>query len=901
MPVTLLRTKLYIPQPRPGLVARPRLVRKLSDGFARKLTLVSAPPGFGKSTALSEWAAATDHPVAWLSLDAGDNDFARFWAYAVSALATVLPPLGNGSGNGTASPPEPAHHQAALIHLINTIAESATDRFSLVLDDFHLITEPSISDALLFLVEALPPQMHMLLAGRADPPWPLARLRARGELSEIRADDLRFTAAEAAAFLNDVMGLALSPEEIDALEERTEGWIAGLQMAALSMRGRDDVSGFIQSLSGSHRFIMDYLVEEVLERQPPAVRTFLLETSILDRLSAPLCDSVTGGTQSQAMLADLEQRNLFLMPQDDTRRWYRYHHLFGDLLQSRLLALEAGRIAELHRRASDWYERNDLLAEAMHHAQAAGDTQIQVRLIAQNVLTMAYYGELTTLVEWLDALPADLGRNEPWFCVSRAWVMVFAGHVDTVETHVQAAERTLEQADLSIAAGERAQITGHIAAIRAYVIALRGDFERGDAFIEQALALLPATDPARGWTTLLLAISLRTKGDFAAAEEMFTAAANLARSTGVMPLLVDVLWEHSQSLLWQGRLHASLRMCEEVLKLTTAHFARSGHQLPPTGYTYSGIAAVQLAWNDLDTALENAEEAVRLSKRWGMADALVRTHQLLAEVLNARGDPAAAQEELHAARQTAEGISAIYVEGVVATTARLQLLRGQTAAAAQWVADKGLHAGDLFGLTEQGAYLILARLRLAQATHQGSAVLEEALVALERVIALAAEAGTLGALLEALVLKALALRQRGDETGALAALRRALALGEAEGFARVFVREGAPMAALLERVRQDGAAGAYVDRLLAAIPPGAPPEQSTPRAASGFPSLAEPLTDRELDVLRLLRSELSSTEIADTLVVAPSTVRTHVKSIYGKLDVHDRRAAVDRAVELGLV
>ncbi|MCW5579182.1 MAG: hypothetical protein KIS89_11105, partial [Dokdonella sp.] len=697
MPVALLRTKLYVPQPRPGVVPRPRLIRQLSDGSTRKLTLVSAPPGFGKSTALSEWAAASDHPVAWLSLDAGDNDFARFWAYAVSAVQTVLPPLGNGASNGAGMPAEPAHHQAALIHLINAIAESATDRFSLVLDDYHLITEPSINDALLFLVEGLPPQMHVLLAGRADPPWPLARLRARGELSEIRADDLRFTDAEAAAFLNDVMGLALSPEDVAALEERTEGWIAGLQMAALSMRGRDDVSGFIQSLSGSHRFIMDYLVEEVLERQPPPVRTFLLETSILDRLSAPLCDSVTGSAQSQAMLADLEQRNLFLVPQDDTRRWYRYHHLFGDLLQSRLLALEAGRVADLHRRASDWYEQNDLLAEAVHHAQAAGDTQRQIRLIAQNVLTMAYFGELTTLVEWLDALPADLGRNEPWFCVSRAWVMVFAGHVDAVEEHVRAAERALEQAELPTGAGERDQIGGHIAAIRAYVVALRGDFERGDTFIARAVELLPATDPARGWTTLLLAISLRTKGNFAEAEEMFATAANLARSTGVMPLLVDVMWEHSQSLLWQGRLHASLRMCEEVLKLTTAHFARSGHQLPPTGYTYSGIAAVQLAWNDLDTALENAEEAVRLSKRWGMADALVRTHQLLAEILSARGELAGAQEQLHAARQAAEGISANYVEGVIATTARLQLLHGQTGAAAQWVADKGFHAGDIFG------------------------------------------------------------------------------------------------------------------------------------------------------------------------------------------------------------
>jgi len=901
MPIALLRTKLYVPQPRPGLVARPRLVRQLSDGFACKLTLVSAPPGFGKSTALSEWAAATDHPVAWLSLDAGDNDFARFWAYTVSALQTVLPSLGNGAGNGTAQPADPAHHQVALIHLMNTIAESATQRFSLVLDDFHLITEPSISDALLFLAEGLPPQMHMLLAGRSDPPWPLARLRARGQLSEIRADDLRFTAAEAAIFLNDIMGLALSPEEIDTLEERTEGWIAGLQMAALSMRGRDDVGSFIQSLSGSHRFIMDYLMEEVLERQPPAVRTFLLETSILDRLSGALCDSVTGSEHSQAMLADLEQRNLFLVPQDDTRRWYRYHHLFGDLLQSRLLLLETSRVAELHRRASDWYERNDLLAEAMHHAQVAGDTQRRIRLIAQNVLTMAYYGELTTLVEWLDALPADLGRNEPWFCVSRAWVMVFAGHVDAVETHVQAAERALEHAGPGVDRAEHDQIDGHIAAIRAYVVALRGDFERSDAYVDCALQRLPPVDPARGWTTLLLAISLRTKGNFAAAEEMFTIAAGLARSTGVMPLLVDVMWEHSQSLLWQGRLHASLRMCEEVLKLTTTHFVRSGHELPPTGYTYSGIAAVQLAWNDLDAALENAEEAVRLSERWGMADALVRTHQLLAEVLCARGNLPGAQEELLAARQIAEGISALYVERIVATAARLKLLHGDTNAAAQWVAIKGLDAGDPFGFPEQGAYLLLARLHLARAGIQDTAALDAVLAVLDRVSALATESGTLGVLLESLVLKALALQRRGNEANALAVLRRALALGEAEGFTRVFVCEGAPLAALLERLQQEYAAGTYINCLLAAMPPGEPSDPAPSPIVLGKPSLIEPLTDRELDVLHLLRTDLSSTEIADALVVAPSTVRTHIKNIYGKLAVHGRSAAIARAADLGIL
>jgi LuxR family maltose regulon positive regulatory protein len=422
-PAPLLATKIYIPPPRPGLVSRPRLIRRLDEGLrlGHRLTLVSAPAGFGKTTLLSEWCAGCGRPVAWLSLDEGDNDPARFLAYLVAALQTVEVDIGAGVVAALQSP-QPPSMEAGLTLLINEMT-TISDPFALVLDDYHLITAQPIQDGLTFLLDHLAPQMHLCIAGRADPPLPLARLRARGQLTELRAADLRFTPGEAAAFLNTSVGLNLSNAEVAALDARTEGWIAGLQMAALSMRGRQDLPGFIRAFTGTHRFVLDYLVEEVLEQQSPGIQRFLLKTSVLERLAAPLCDAVTAGSDSRTILGQLDRDHLFLIPLDNERRWYRYHHLFADLLRSRLKQTDPDRAPILRRRASEWYEQHGLIVDAVSHAFAAGDIGQVARLVEGNVLAMMGHGELTTVMRWLDGLPAGMVRSRPWLSIARAWAL----------------------------------------------------------------------------------------------------------------------------------------------------------------------------------------------------------------------------------------------------------------------------------------------------------------------------------------------------------------------------------------------------------------------------------------------------------------------------------------------
>jgi LuxR family maltose regulon positive regulatory protein len=517
MTMSLLTTKLYIPpirlDPSTGLraslVPRPRLIERLNQGllrqdggFARKLTLISAPAGFGKTTLLSAWTQQWVCPVAWISLDTGDNDPARFWTYVIAALQTIHKGVGESIPVALQSP-QPPLIEGLLTDLINEVAQ-VSDPFALVLDDFHVITHQLIHDGLTFLLNNVPPSIHLVLSSRADPPWPLARLRARRAMAELRARDLRFTSTEAASFLNEVMKLNLSPEEVAALEERTEGWIVGLQMAALSMRGRNDLSGFISAFSGSHRYILDYLVEEVLNQQSPDVQEFLLKTSILNRMSAPLCNAVMGGERARLtprsevfgeheILTQLERANLFLIPLDDERRWYRYHHLFADLLRNRLGQLYPDQVPALHRRASAWYEGQGQIVEAVGYALAAGDIPLIERLVAENALAVIYHGELATVVRWLDALSDDVMRARPRLCVTYAWALAYAGQLDKVEPLLHDAEKALTEPE------------GHIAAIRAYVAALKGDIIHAAELAREALDRLPETDlTARSWTALVL-------------------------------------------------------------------------------------------------------------------------------------------------------------------------------------------------------------------------------------------------------------------------------------------------------------------------------------------------------------------------------------------------------------
>ena len=893
----LLTTKLYIPPVRPDWVPRPRLVDLLNEGLHRKLALISAPAGFGKTMLLSEWTRQSAFPVAWVSLDTGDSDPARFWTYFIAALQTIHEGVGQSALAALQSPRLP-WFEGLLTGLINEIAE-VPDPFVLVLDDLHLITDQPVNDGLTFLLNNLPSQMHLILSGRADPPWPLARLRARGEMTELHSSDLRFTSKEATSFLNEVMKLDLSPQDVAALEERTEGWIAGLQMAALSMAGRKDISGFIKVFSGSHRFILDYLVEEVLDRQPRDVQEFLLRTSILERMTAPLCNAVTGTDSSQTILAQLEQANLFLSPLDDERRWYRYHHLFADLLRNRLEQTQADQVPALHRRAAEWYESKGQIVEAVGHALVAGDVERIERLVAENALAVIYHGELATVARWLGALPDEVMRSRPRLCVAHAWALAYAGRLDSVEPLLQDAEKALAGPDaptgapiLGTAQGQ--QIAGHIAAIRAYVAALKEDTSHAAELAREALHRLPEADSTvRGWTALVLGCVLRSQGDLAAAAQTFAEALAISQAADDSYLGIDVLWEQAVLQSWQGQLHKVMSTCEEALQLANRYAGRSGWQLPVTGYTYTLMSDVLCEWNDLEAALRYAREGLALCKHWGQADALAQGYFYLARALHAVGETGGALDAIQEARQVARALGPWYAVTAGAHEAAIRLAQGDVAAAACWMQANGPSITDELSIEYCISYLVLARILMAQGW------LDETLGLLVQLFKIVEAAGATKSAIAILVLQALVLQAQGERDQALAALERALSLAEPEGYVRVFIGEGAPMDKLLRQAAARGIRPDYVRTLLAALENGTANEWRTPQSAS-LP-LVEPLSERELQVLRLLATHLPATVIAQELVVSVSTVRSHVKRIYRKLNVHKRTDAVWQAKKLRLL
>ena len=935
----LLATKLYVPPIRPELVPRPRLVERLKAGLHFRLTLVSAPAGFGKTTLLSECAGRCDWPVAWLSLDKGDNDPGRFWAYFIAALQTIpglraanvgeaalaqLRPPGLATGaSGLASAPL----EATLTGLLNDIVVAGPSPFILILDDLHLVTERQIHDGLIFLLEHLPPQVHLALSSRADPPWPLARLRARCEVAELRAQDLRFTPEEAAAFLNNIMHLDLSPEDIAALDARTEGWIAGLQMMAISMQGRRrthgaaGLSSFIKALTGSHRFILDYLVEEVLDQQPPDLQAFLLKTSVLERLTAPLCDAVVGIVDSQAVLAQLEQANLFLVPLDDERRWYRYHHLFADLLHIRLEQQSTPQeIASLHRRAGRWYEHNDLIAEAVSHALAAGDVDQVAHLAERNALAALYQGHVTTVVGWLDALPGEVVCSRPWLCIARAWVLASTGQWDAVAVALQGAE----QAGLEASQPEAQRIAAHILALRTYATAIKGDLAGAKELAHQALDRLPREDlPVRSLVTLLLGSTLRHSGELAAAAKVWTDAIDASRAAGDSHGAVTLLSALAATQIEQGHLRKAAANSREALRLADEYVGRGGQPLQFLGPVHARLSTLYREWNDPQAAVYHARQGLALSESWGHLEAVITGRETLAYALQAAGDADAALEVMHKARQVSAGLSAWYEAKTAAAQARLWLILGDVAAAGRWSDDSAvLEAETALGFDRLPDYLTKAWTLVAQNRP------DRALDLLARLSAMIDAAGAAGFLIESLVLRTMALQARGEFEWTVFPLEHALFLAESEGYVRTFIDHGRlmiePLTAILAEQQQGRPAAAwrippaYVVKLLAALGEEAEerePAQSTApirkpdithipvrrQPPTANIHLIEPLSERELEVLHLLSTSLPTPEIAEELFISVSTVRTHIKNIYGKLNAHNRIGAVERSRELGLL
>ena len=907
----LLATKLNTPRPGPGLVPRPRLAQRLDDGLRRGLVLVCAPAGYGKTVLLADWARSGGHPAAWLSLDTGDNDPARFWRHAVAALDRARPGIAGRVGP-LLGPPTPASLEALVTALVNELAATGDgDEVLLVLDDYHVICAGPVHESLGFLLAHRPLGLVLVLASRADPPLGLARWRVRGQLAELRAAELRFTAGEAAALLEQVAGAplrALPDNDVAALAARTEGWAAGLQLAALSLRGQPDAAGFVAAFTGSHRYVLDFLAEEVLERQSGEVRTFLLETSVLERLSGSLCDAVTGRDGSQALLERVERAGLFMVPLDEVRGWWRYHHLFADLLRARLREERAGRVPELHRNAAAWYEQRGLADDAIRHAVAAGELAWAARLIEQHFDAVFFlHGEAATIYGWLSALPEDMVRSRPRLLLGQALMAALSGRLEAVEPLLDAAER-----GSAGAAGEPFEPTAGrgrsllvnvpalIALLRSLLAQLRGDADATAAFASQALAESHEDEwRLHADVQEFLAVAAWLRGRLTEAERAFESSIAGWRAAGQPTFTAYAGYQLGQIQRAQGRLDAAARTYQQTLEIT-APPGRPG--LPAAGVALVGLAEIAYQRNQLDTALQQVTDGIALCRRFVHSAPLASGLVTLAWIRQATGDPAGALAAMSEAERAAPGPPGL-LNPVPAQRVQLLLAQGDIAGAAGWTQEAGLHAGDEPSYPREPGYLVLARVLLAQGRAVGALALLDRLNA-----AAAAQEDRVGSLIEAGALRALALAAVGEEAGAVAALAGALTLACPEGYVRVFADEGPPMAALLGRLiaaqrELPAAAGVPLGclaRLQRAFDAGhARPDPG--RGTAAVPGIVEPLTAREMEVLGMLAAGRSNQAIARELVVTLDTVKKHVTHVLGKLGAASRSEAVARARELGLI
>jgi LuxR family maltose regulon positive regulatory protein len=904
----LLQTKLYIPPTRTELVFRPRLIEQLNAGWDRKLTVISAPAGFGKTTLVTQWLNSAPCPSTWLSLDEGDNDATRFLTYFVAALRTINADIGKGA-LGALSSPQPPSAEAVLTSLINDVT-ALPDGMILVLDDYYLIEAEAIHAALTFLLEHLPPQMHLIIASREDPPLPLARLRARGQLTEVRATDLRFTSSEAVEFLNQVMGLGLPAEDIAALKTRTEGWITGLQLAAISMQGRKDASSLIRSFTGTHHFVLDYLVEEVLQQQPARVQTFLLRTSVLDRLCGPLCDAVcsvgtassakgtavlgrdadlhsTPSASGQRTLEYLERTNLFIVPLDNERRWYRYHHLFADLLRQRLhqsaassTGDEARGVADLHVRASVWYEDNGQDVEAFRHAAAAHDLERAERLMLGEWMPLHFRGAVAPVLNWLESLPTTELDARPLLWVMYASALTMVGQISAVEPKLQAAEAALANSFQGTTEldDKNRNVVGHIAAIRAMLAARQDKVETIIAQSRRALEYLhPDNLPVRTATIWKLGYAYQLQGDRAAASQAYAEAESTSHASG--NVMVSIL-----ATIGLGQIQEA----ETQLNLAADTYRRNlqlyGDQpLPIASEAHLGLARICYEWNDLDAAHRHGQQSIQLARQEEDTDRFVSCKVFLARLKLAQGAVVSAAAMLAEADKSVRQHNFVdRMAEVVSAQVRTLLHQGNLKAAAQLAETHDLP-------------ISLARVHLAQGdTAAALAVLKPLRQQVET-------KRWHDERLKVVVLQAVTHHARGEQNQALQVLGDALALAEPDGFIRTFVDEGPPMARLLYEALAHGIEPDYVRRLLAAFPVSEP-EQAAPLETQALKSdLIESLSARELEVLQLMAEGLTNPEIASRLFLALNTVKTHSGNIYSKLGVHSRTQAVARARALGLL
>ena len=913
----LLTTKFYIPPKRAEFISRPRLLECLNEGslLDRKLTLISAPAGYGKSMLVSEWVNTirsiseksnqTACRIAWLSLDEGDNDLSRFLQYfigAINEIKSLQGVIGKGASGMLQSPQMPSV-EVVLTPLINDIA-AISESIILVLDDYHLIETTSIDDAISFFLENMPPQMHLVIATREDPHLPLSRLRVRGHLTELRGADLRFTNSEAAEFLNHVMGLDLSVDDIAALETRTEGWIAGLQLAAISLQGRADTTSLIRSFTGSHRLVLDYLVEEVLNQQSESIQIFLLKTAVLNQLTGPLCDSLTGQENGQAVLERLEQNNLFIIPLDEERHWYRYHHLFTDLLRQRLQQQLPDQLPFLHSQASVWFEQNGFSEEAIEHALRAEDVERSARLI-ENVAEAVWGRGEYKLQRWLSSLPDELIFSKPQLYVFQAWVLLSCGNMVAADQLLQTALLALEKSTGSsdqMTQGKSQEtginpqtIRGRIATTQAFSAFYRGDMTGTMQYASAALEYLPEEDRSwRGTATHILGDVYDFSGEMVNAYQSRLEAVAVTRASGnIFPCLIANL-KLAVTLRHQGQLQQVQEICQEQMQLTTENGMM---QTDVFGWLLAICGEVLAETGDLEEAVLQTQRGVEITEGGGDLAMLGWSYLCLIRVLFSCGNLTKAEKIAnrleYAARES--HVPPLFMNLKAAWQARIWLVQDQVERASQWAEERDLDAkGELFYLHEM-EYIVLARILCAQGQ------LDEATQLLQRLYEAAETGGRTARMIEILALWALCLHAHNDTDQAIMTLEKALAFAEPGGFIQIFVDEGPAMARLLYKVLARGISPDYVQQLLAGFPVDEPKQADPSKSQATDYEWVEPLSEREIEVLQLIANGLTNQEIAGKLYLSLNTVKVHTRNIFGKLGANNRTQAAARARALGIL
>jgi len=903
--IELLYTKLNPPPIRERLVARTRLFEKLDASLNQKLTLICAPAGYGKTTLLSQWINHRSEKIGWITLDNSDSDLAQFIQYFLAAIQCIDPNVGERIPE-MLQPPQPLTGLSVWTALVNDLAVSEKE-FVLILDDYHEVEAQTVHETLKYLIEHMPANLHLILASRADPPLMLPRLRARGYLIELRQSDLRFTMQDATNFLNDVMGLNLSAEDVAALETRTEGWIAALQMAALSLQGHSPDpttrSAFIQAFRGSHRFVLDYLVEEVLGRQPPELQEFLLKTSILRRLNASLCDAVTGRMDSQDILEGLDAANLFIIPLDDERRWYRYHHLFSDLLTKHLLKTFHELAPDLHRRASFWYEKNGLMDEAIDHALATHDFERAAAMIEENVEATLMRSQVVNFLNWIEKLPNEYLLERPGLRFYHTWALLMSG---------QSPELIEQRLEDLLGAQGGTEITrvmsGRISILRAYLMIFQADIQHAAVLCFHALEQLPEDDIfLRSIAAWILSLARLQNSDIQNGIRTLDEVARQGQEIGNTLITVGALCDQARLYKRQGLLQRAKEILERALHLAASS---QGQRLPIASKALIELGDIKREWNHLEEAEADLTESIELSRQWSEMAAFY-AYFPLARIRMAHGDVEAAREAIETACQVAQKSESTDLDDLVADLQQADFLvrQGDLENAIHWAQTRGV-APDVspepqHDLVKSQDYvhahlrkyqqIVLARLFIRQERTS------EALVLLEALLAQSRQLGRIDLIIEIQILRALAYQIEGHTAQAMEALTQALSLAEPGGYLRIFLDEGEPIIRLIHQAASLDIAPAYTEKLLKA--------SNMPEFSGGVaqPSLLqpqpliEPLSKRELEVLRLLAAGMSNPEIAGELVVAVSTVHSHCKSIYSKLGVHARLDAAQRGRELGLI